>query len=173
MKIHADLTRQERISTIQSARRPDIALVLENLSEELNISAILRSAEAFGIGQIYIAHPKGAKPNLSKKISSGATKWLQINYSTDIGAVINQLKEEGFKIVGALVDPTSTPLPESDLSGNIAIVLGNESQGMSAVATRLVDQNLYIPMYGLTESFNVSVSAGIFLYEAIRQRQSK
>lgn len=173
MKIHADLTREERINKIQSSRRPDIALVLENLSEELNISAILRSAEGFGIGQIYIVHSENCKPHLSKNTSSGATKWLQVNYSTNIEEVINDLKEEGFKTFGALVDPSSTPLPQSDLSGNIAIVLGNEAQGMSPVATELVDQNLYIPMYGLTESFNVSVSAGIFLYESIRQRQPK
>lgn len=170
MKNYANLTRQERIKVVLENRRPDVALILENLSEELNMSAILRSAESFGIGQIYIIHLEGKKPRLSKNTSSGATKWLEINYSTNIEEVIDNLKKSGFKIFGALVDPSATPLPEADLSGQVAFVLGNEAQGMSGIATELVDQNLYIPMHGLTESFNVSVSAGIFLYEAIRQR---
>lgn len=171
MKIHSNLSRQERIELIQSSRRPDIVLILENLSEELNVSAILRSAEGFGIGQIYIIHPEGKKPRLSKNTSSGATKWLEVTYSTDLQAEVMRLKDQGFKIFGAYVDPDSTKLPDADLRGKIAIVMGNEAQGMSSLATELVDKNLYIPMFGLTESFNVSVAAGIFLYEAVRQRQ--
>lgn len=172
MKIYPDLSRQERIAKVLQQRRSDVALVLENLSEDLNISAILRTAEGFGVGQIFIIHPAGKKPKLSKNTSSGATKWLEIKYSTNIKSVTAQLKKSGFKIFGALVDPHSTPLPQANLTGNIAIVVGNEAQGMSPVATKLVDQNFYIPMFGLTESLNVSVAAGIFLYEAIRQRGS-
>lgn len=171
MKIHAGLTRQERINLIQSSRQPDVALILENLSEERNISAILRSAEGFGIGQIYLIHPLDKKPRLSKNISSGATKWLQINYSTDLESVIQSLRSQGFRIFGSYVDPDSTQLPDADLSGKVAIVIGNEAQGMSQAAVDLVDQNLYIPMFGLTESFNVSVATGIFLYEITRQRR--
>lgn len=171
MKTHSNLTRQQRIEKVMVARREDIVLVLENLSEDLNISAILRTAEGFGIGQICLIHPRGAKPKLSKSASSGATKWLEIKYYTSTKICLSQLKKQGFKIMGALVDPTAQLIWDQSFTGKIAILVGNEAEGLSPDAQKLVDKNVYLPMFGLTESFNVGVAAGIFLYEVIRQKE--
>jgi tRNA (guanosine-2'-O-)-methyltransferase len=172
MKTHANLTRGERIKKIMDQRRIDLCLVLENLSEYTNISAILRTAESFGVGQIYIIHPKGEKPRISRQASSGAAKWLNIEYFTSTKTCLNKLKKNGFKIFGALVDPASDILWQEKFSGKVAIMVGNEADGLSKGAQELVDKNIYLPMFGLTESLNVSVSAGIFLYEVIRQKEA-
>lgn len=171
MKIFSDLTRQERIDKVFNQRRQDVALVLENLAEEKNISAILRTAEGFGIGLICIIYPKGNKPELSKNTSSGASKWLKVEYFISTKQCLKILKSQGFTTIGALVDPEARVLWQEKFTGKVAIIVGNEAQGLSQEAQKLVDKNIYLPMFGLTESLNVSVATGIFLYEVIRQKE--
>ncbi len=171
MKIYPDLSREERINKIMAARRKDLALVLENLHEELNISAILRSAEGFGVGKVCIIHPEGKQPKLSRNTSSGATKWMEVEFLTSTKECLKNLKKEGYKIIGALVDPQAKPLWSANLEGKVAIVMGSEAPGLTEETVQLVDENIYIPMYGLTESFNVSVATAIFLYEVVRQKE--
>lgn len=171
MKNFAKFTREERIKTVMEKRKLDLVLVLENLKEDLNISAILRNAEAFGVGVVCIVHSKDKRPKISKGAASGASKWLTIKYYTSIKKCLSSLKKQNFMLVGALVDPDAEVLWEQSFKGKIAVVLGNEAAGMSAQAQKLVDKNIYLPMFGLTESLNVSVAAGIFLYEVVRQKE--
>lgn len=171
MKTHANLSREERIAKVMEQRREDLALILENLSEDLNLSAILRTAESFGVGQVCIVHPRGGKPKISKGATSGAYKWLKIQYFSSITNCIRNLRKKGYKIIGALVDPEAKILWEQNFKGKVAILVGNETAGMSEKAKKLVDENIYLPMFGLTESLNVSVAAAIFLYEVIRQKE--
>ncbi len=170
MKANSHLTREERIDLAMTNRKSDFALVLENLNEDQNIQAILRSAEAFGVGLVCIIYDE-KKPRLSGGAASGASKWLNIEYFTNTKDCIKSLKKKGFLIVGALVNPEAEVLWEQDFSEKVAVLVGNEVNGMSEEAQKLVDKNIYLPMIGLTESLNVSVSAGIFLYEVIRQKE--
>ena len=170
MKTHAHLTRNERIAKVMEARKDDFCLVLENLNEDSNISAILRSAEAFGVGRVCIVYD-AKKPRLSMNSSSGAAKWLKVEYFTSVTECLNALHADGFTIIGALVDPESKILWEEKFAGKVAVLVGNEVMGMTEEAQQLVDTNIYLPMIGLTESLNVSVAAGIFLYEVIRQKE--
>jgi tRNA (guanosine-2'-O-)-methyltransferase len=169
MKTHSHLTREERIARVMEQRKNDFCLILENLSEDQNISAILRTAEAFGVGLVCIVY-EDSKPKLSKGVSSGAAKWLNIEYFKSITTCIKRIKGEGFRVIGALVNPEAEVLWAEKFSGKVAILVGNEARGMSPKAQKLVDKNLYLPMLGLTESLNVSVSAAVFLYEVIRQK---
>lgn len=171
MKTYPDLTRQERIHKIMGFRRQDLCLVLENLHEATNIAAILRTAESFGVGKICVIHSKTEKPKISRNAASGAGKWLSIDYFSATEECLKSLKAQGFTIVGALVDPGSAVLWEQSFTGRVAVLVGNEAFGMSEEAKQLVDKNIYLPMFGLTESLNVSVAAGIFLYEVIRQKE--
>lgn len=171
MKIYTDLTRLERIDKVMKQRKSDLALVLENLSEDLNISAILRTAEGFGVGLVYIIHPKGVKPKLSMQASSGAIKWLSIKYYTSTTTCLKLLKKKGFKVIASVVDPKASLLWEQSFRGKVAIMVGNEAHGLSQKAIGLSDKKVYIPMSGLTESLNVSVAAALFLYEVIRQKE--
>jgi tRNA (guanosine-2'-O-)-methyltransferase len=170
MKTFADLARGERIHKVMEQRKSDFCLILENLQEESNISAILRTAESFGVGLVCIIHDE-KKPRLSMNTSSGASKWLNVEYFSSTEECIKRVKQEGFRVIGALVDPKAKVLWEGNFEGKVAILVGNEPHGMSEEAQKLVDENIYIPMLGLTESLNVSVSAAIFLYEVIRQKE--
>lgn len=170
MKNYPELGREERIAKALEQRHSELVLVLENLAEELNVSAILRTAEGFGVSEVNIIHQVGRKPKLSKHASSGASKWLKISYFTSTYECLNSLKKVGFKIVGAVVDPKAPVLWKSNLKGKVAVLLGNEAHGLSVDACELSDCQVYIPMVGLTESLNVSVAAALFLYEAVRQR---
>lgn len=170
MKRYADLNREDRIKKVMDLRRADLVLVLENLAEENNVSAILRTAEAFGVGKVCIIN-SGKKPHLSKNISSGASKWLEVIFFDSTIKCLKSLKKEKFKTIGALVKPESDVLWEQNFDGKVAIMVGNEANGLSEEAQKLVDQNIYLPMFGLTESLNVSVATGIFLYEVIRQKE--
>lgn len=172
MKRFGELNREERISRVMELRREDVALVLENLAEEQNISAILRTAEAFGVGLVCIIHSE-EKPKLSKNISSGASKWLDIKYHKSTRACFSFLRVQGFKIIGALVDPAAKVLWSQKLSGKVAVVVGKESTGLSEYAIKNVDKSIYLPMFGLTESLNVSVAAALFMYEIIRQKENR
>jgi tRNA (guanosine-2'-O-)-methyltransferase len=172
MKTHNDLTREERISKVMEQRKSDFCLILENLSEDQNISAILRTAEAFGVGLVCIIY-SDKKPKLSKGVSSGASKWLNIEYFKSVTACVKRVKGEGYRVIGALVDPEAEVLWEEDFMGKVAILVGNEAKGMTPKAQKLVDKNIYLPMLGLTESLNVSVSAAVFLYEVLRQKEIK
>lgn len=171
VKTHSNLTRVDRIQKIMNQRRKDLVLILENLSEDLNISAILRTSESFGVGRVCVVHLPGAKPRISKGATSGAYKWLNIEYFNSTKLCIRKLKKEEFKIIGALVDPNAKVLWEEGFKGKIAILVGNEAAGMSEEAQKMVDENIYLPMFGLTKSLNVSVASGIFLYEVIRQKE--
>lgn len=171
MKNYSDLTREERIKKVMSQRRDDLCLVMENLVEDQNISAIVRSAEAFGAGLVCIIYERDHKPHLSKNVSSGASKWLNIEFYTSTKECFKRLKKDKYTLIGALVDPKSDILWDQSFKGKVALVVGNEPKGLSEEAQKLVDKNIYLPMFGLTESLNVSVAAGIFLYEAIRQKE--
>lgn len=172
MKNNANLTRQERIEKAMEARQSDLCLVLENLDEENNIAAILRTAEAFGVGLVCVVHPEGKKPRVDRGAAKGAVQWLNIEFFTSISECSVKLKGDSYQMIGALVDPSAKVLWEENFSGKVAIVVGNEGAGMTEEAQKLVDQNIYLPMIGLTESLNVSVAASIFLYEVLRQKES-
>ena len=171
MKNYADLPRTQRIQKALSLRKKDLCLVLENLFEESNIAAILRTAEAFGVGKICIVHPGGKKPRIDKGSAKGAVQWLDIEFFTSISDCLSKLILKKYKLIGALVDPKTKILWGEKFSGKVAVVMGNESLGLSEEAQSLVDENIYLPMIGLTESLNVSVAAGVFLYEVIRQKE--
>lgn len=171
MKNFANLTREERIKKAMSLRKKDLCLVLENLSEESNIAAILRSAEAFGVGKVYIVHQEGNKPKIERGPAKGAVQWLSIEFETSIKSCLFGLRKDNYKLIAALVDPKAKVIWEQDFLGKVAIIVGNEAQGVSSQAQAMVDENIYLPMLGLTESLNVSVAAGIFLYEIIRQKE--
>lgn len=170
MKTNAHLTRDQRINQAMKNRQEDFCLVLENLNEDQNIQAILRTAEGFGVGLVCIIH-SDKKPRISGGAASGASKWLNVEYFTNTKECMSYLKKKGFLVIGALVNPDSEILWNQSFDGKVAILVGNEVNGISEEVQKLVDKNIYLPMLGLTESLNVSVSAGIFLYEVIRQKE--
>jgi tRNA (guanosine-2'-O-)-methyltransferase len=165
--------RVEKVRRILSLRQPDLRVVLEEVKNTHNASAVVRTCDAAGILYVDIIH-SGEEPFLlNEAISTRAEKWIQFRFHTSAKECLAKLKKKGFKIAGTSLGKDSIPYTALDYTQPLAIVFGNESEGISEEALSLSDYRIKIPMLGMVQSLNLSVSAGIILYEAMRQRLEK
>jgi tRNA (guanosine-2'-O-)-methyltransferase len=142
-----------------------ISLMLENIYQGQNISAVLRTADLLGIQDIHIVENYN-KYNLNPQVALGSYKWLNIfRYNqTDFNTpqAINNLKAKGYRIVATTPRPSGISIDDFDLGkGKAAFMLGTELEGLTDTAMKMADEFVFIPMYGFTESFNISVSAAL------------
>lgn len=195
--------RASLIRKVVSHRQKGLTLVLENIHDPHNAAAIFRSAESAGIDKIYLVYNTNKFPKIGRISSGSAKKWVEIFRYKNIQECYEVLKKEGYTIYTTYIDNPDTgkvnvyPRPgndqgiskenlkeiaksiktkslyEIDLTKPSAIVIGNEHTGVSEDAVKFSDANFMIPMYGMVESLNVSVSAGICVFEALRQRELK
>ena len=151
-----------------------VTIILEDIYHEHNISACLRSADCFGIQNVNIIEQKHSFKD-NKEISMGASKWININKHKKTSSAIKKLKKEGYKIV--LTSPHNsekTIFDDSLIKNKVAILFGSEVNGCSNDATKLADEFISIPMYGFTESYNISVAVALPLQQLTNQiRKSK
>lgn len=165
--------RRARLEQVLRRRQTDLVLVIENVWDPHNVSAILRSADAVGIQHVHLLYTVETAPNLKRhgKLSSAsAKKWLDFTVHDSTDQCFDQLHEEGFKVYASHLSRDGVTLHDIDFTGKTALVLGNESRGVSDEACALADGIYTIPMMGMVESLNVSVAAAVSLYEALRQR---
>jgi tRNA (guanosine-2'-O-)-methyltransferase len=159
--------RIELIDKVCSQRTEHICLVLENLYQEHNASAILRNADAFGIQNINVIENDNDF-TANKEVSMSAHKWLDIHAWNkakvdNTRECLTSLKERGYKICATSLRPDSITLDELPVSEPIALCFGTELTGLSEVAHELADYITYIPMNGFIQSFNVSVASALSL----------
>lgn len=164
--------RQKRITETVQHRCFSVVPVLEDLYDRGNVSAVLRSAEAFGLGQVHLIQ-KGEKFKESQRTTAGADKWVEVKQWKGTSECILDLKRQGFQIAATHLSPTAIPLSEIDFSRPTALVLGNEKEGISPEMQKLADHSVIIPMYGFVQSFNISVAASLCFYHITRDRLSK
>jgi len=163
--------RIDKFRNVLAARQRDLTVVLENVHDPHNVSAILRSCDAVGILGIELLYTVEKFPRIGKKSSSSANKWLERRKHTSVQSCYAQLREEGYRILATRVGENSAVLHDLDLTGPTAFVFGNEHRGVSVEAAQMADLCFHIPMVGMIESLNVSVAAAVCLYEAFRQRR--
>ncbi len=164
--------REARIRRVIRFRQPDLTVVLENIWDPHNVGAILRSADAFGIIDVYLIYNSEIFPVIGKKSSSGTKKWFTFHEFNSPGKCFQELKNAGFRILATHLSAEAVPVHDVDFTGRTAIVFGNETRGVSEEALSLSDGNVIIPQLGFAQSLNVSVAAAIALYEAFRQRRN-
>ncbi|MBP7507236.1 MAG: RNA methyltransferase [Prolixibacteraceae bacterium] len=153
-----------------------ITVVLEDIYQSQNASAVIRTCDCFGIQDVHVIENKN-KFKINYNVSLGSTKWVDINLhnSEDENTLdaINSLKNRGYRIVAASPHFNDTSLDDFDLAkGKFAIVFGTERRGISDIVQQNADEFLKIPMYGFTESFNISVSAAIILHDLTEKLRS-
>ena len=144
-----------------------LTVVLEDIYQSHNASAVLRSCGSFGIQDVHVIENKNTF-ELSTNVTIGSDKWLSIiNYSSEKQSTLftfNKLREQGYRIVATTPHNRSVTLNDFDLTrGKCAFVFGTELEGLSSEALKNADEFLYIPMVGFSESLNISVSAAIIL----------
>jgi tRNA (guanosine-2'-O-)-methyltransferase len=164
--------RAEKLRRALSLRQPDLTVVLENIHDPHNVSAILRSCDAVGVLRVELLYNIEKFPRIGKKSSSSANKWLDCRRHTSVADCYARLREEGFRVYATRLGEGTTSLYDLDLSRPSALVFGNEHRGVSGEAAEMADCNFHIPMVGMIQSLNVSVAAAVSLYEAHRQRIS-
>ena len=169
--------RVNKLKRVAAQRQAGLTVVIEDVFDPHNLGAIARSCDAFGIQEINIifdTHPEFDPKDVGKNSSTATNKWLNYRIHHDSERALRTLKDEGWLIVAAALDPKAESIFQADLSHpRLALLLGNEKEGLSAKALEMADRLLTIPMQGIAQSMNVSVSAALFLYEATRQRRTR
>ncbi len=164
--------RVEKLSSVLSSRSKDLTVVLENLFDGHNLSAALRSCDATGIfGVNLLYHSGNVMPKLGKKSSASAVKWLESYHHTSVRECFESLRKEGKKIYTTHLSSESVSLYDLDLTEPVALVFGNEHNGVSDEARDYADENFLVPQVGMIESLNISVAVAVSVYEAYRQRK--
>lgn len=164
--------RKERLKSVLEKRQHDLTLVLNNIHDPHNVSAILRSCDAFGVFGVHLYYTKERFPALANSSSGSAKKWVELTRHREAGAMVEGLRARGMQIVGTGFSPTARPIMDIDFTKPTAIILGNEHRGMDPDVKAHVPDEMYIPMFGMVQSLNVSVAAATILYEAMRQRRA-
>lgn len=164
--------RTKKVRGVLERRQPDLTLVMENIHDPHNVSAMLRSADAVGIMDVHLVYTTQKFPKIGSKSSSSANKWVGRKRYASIPECYAELRSRGFQILATRLDESAKQLYEFDLTAPTAFVFGNEHAGVTDEAADLADHTVYIPMMGMIQSLNVSVACAVTIYEALRQRLS-
>ena len=158
--------RKERLLSVLDNRTRHITVVLEDLYQTQNISAVMRSCECYGIQDAYIVENRNTF-EIHKDISMGADKWLTLHHyphsEHNVKQCIDDLHARGYTVIATLPDEKRTTIMDLPVERKTAFLFGTELTGLSEEAVRYADGAALIPMYGFTESFNISNSAAIIL----------
>lgn len=162
--------RIEKLSKALRATQTGLTVVLENIHDPHNVSAILRTCDAVGVRDVSLLYTMEKFPKIGRKSSASANKWVARRTFRSVGTCFDTLRSEGFIVAASLVNEKAVSLYDMDLAQKVALVFGNEHRGVSEEVSSAADLCFQIPMCGMIQSLNVSVACGIALYEAFRQR---
>ena len=158
--------RKERFKKVLSERTRHFTVVTEDVYQLHNTSAVMRTCDVFGIQDLHVVEEKVSK-RIDKEIAMGAQKWVDFKRYHSINDCIKTLKNSGYQIIATTPHDNSTLLHDFDVSKKSAFFFGKESEGLSDTVMNAADGFLKIPMYGFTESLNISVSAAIILQSVV------
>lgn len=165
-------TRQEKIRRVTEQRREGI-VVLEDIHDPHNAAAVWRTCDAFGFGRVYLIFEQEEKFNpkqVGKASSSSANKWLDFEVFSSTKECIEKLKKDGYVVWATVLDKKAKSLYKTEFGEKkLAIMFGNEHRGLSETAVKMADKKVYIPMEGMVQSLNLSVTAGVVMWEISRQ----
>lgn len=169
--------RKEKFAQVAARRQGNLTVILENVHDPHNIGAVMRSCDSVGIKDLYVLytepHLKKDRLVLGKRTSAGTRKWLDIHFFTDVEACFKAVRRNYDTVLCTHLGEASKNLYDLDLSGSVALLFGNERDGVSQEVLKYADGNFLIPQIGMAESLNISVACAVTLYEAFRQRWEK
>ena len=163
--------RKQRLISVLNKRQGNITVVLENVFDPHNISAVMRTCDAVGLQDIYILNTKIPRhKKWGAKSSASAAKWLTVHQFEDAALCFTELRKKYSKILTTHLSSDAIELHQIDFTESIALVFGNEHSGVSDEIRALADGNFIIPQVGIIQSLNISVACAVTLYEAYRQK---
>ncbi len=164
--------RIQKIKRLLSLRQPDLRVVLEGVTIAHNASAVIRTCDAAGILHLDLVSPNPDLLGINAAISTRAEKWVDIHLHTSTVDCLRPLKEKGFRVAVTHLGENALDYTELDYMRPLALVFGSEAGGVSPETLALADDRIRIPMLGMVQSLNLSVSVGIILFEAVKQRRA-
>lgn len=167
--------REARFKEVIKARQPNLTVILENVHDPHNISAVLRTCDSVGITEIFVLYTNVKKENLElgKRSSSGARKWVDVHLYNDVDKCMQAVKAKYDKIYATHLSEDAVDFYSLDLTESVALLFGNEHSGVSKESLEYCSGNFLIPQVGMVKSLNISVACAVTIYEAFRQRQQK
>ena len=159
--------RYQKIMAVLRQRQPDLSVLAENVYKPHNLSAMIRSCDAVGIGTVHALNPTGGVPTYNET-SASADKWVNLRVFSSLREVKREL--DGAQFLAAHLSGAAVDYRQVDYVVPTCILFGNEKEGVSAEAADLADAHIIIPMLGMVPSLNVSVATAVILFEAQRQR---
>lgn len=155
--------RRELIDRIAPLRTRHITVALEDVYQSHNAAAVLRSCDCFGIQDVHVVE-RNNPFNPAGDVAVGSSKWVDYYPYPDIQSAYRTLREKGYRIVATTPHTNDTLITDLDISTPVALIFGTELTGLTPEAIDLADEYVKIPMYGFTESFNISVSVALSLF---------
>ena len=166
--------RYKRLTSVLNKRQPDITVVLENVFDPHNVSAVLRTCDAIGIQEVYILNDRiPPHKKWGYRSSSTAAEWLTLYQFTDAESCFKEVRNKYENVFTSHLTETSNDLYSMELTNSIALVFGNETFGVSDHVRQYSDGDFIIPQVGIIKSLNISVACAVTLYEAFRQKSLK
>ncbi|MDA0956145.1 MAG: tRNA (guanosine(18)-2'-O)-methyltransferase TrmH [Proteobacteria bacterium] len=163
--------RARRIRAVLDRRQPDLRVLTDSVHKGHNLSAIVRSADAFGVLDMDVVVGDGDY-RAYRSTAMGSQRWVCLHRHSSVEAALASQKAAGYQVVVAHLDPTAVDFRTVDYTRPTVLLMGAEKQGPGAAALAAADHYVTIPMVGMVESFNVSVAAALLLAEAYRQREA-
>ena len=163
--------RWQKINEVASNRTNLVQVVIEDIYQEHNAGALIRTCDCFGIQKVHVIE-NYYETKIVNSISKGSEKWIHVTKyeqpnTNNTVAAINSLKEKGFKVVATTPHNFDVELPNFEITQKTALLFGTEGKGLTQEALTLADEKLRIPIYGFTESYNISVSAALILQQVV------
>jgi len=162
--------RVARIREVLDKRQPDLTVITDQVNKPHNISAIIRSCDAFAVPECHVVWPDQDFKTYRRR-AAGSQHWVKVNKHPTSCEGITHLKERGFRVLAAHLSNQAVPYDQLDFTQPTAFLMGAELEGVSEEAAQLADGHVLVPMQGMVESLNVSVVAALLLSEACRQRR--
>lgn len=163
--------REKRVEEVLKHKQPDLTLILENVHDPHNIAAILRTCDAVGVMEVFVINTKeNTYRNFDQRKSSSASKWMMVHHFDSVAACMHVVRERYQKVYAAYLHESTVDLYRLDLKESVALVFGNEKEGVSTEILPYCDGRFVIPQVGMIQSLNVSVACAVTLYEAFRQK---
>ena len=166
--------REKRIRQTCARRQRDLAVILENVHDPHNISAVLRSCDSVGVQSLYVVYTEPQLEEdrlvLGRKSSASAWKWVDVHYYRDLESCMRAVRQRCDTILATHLGRQARSLFETDLTRSTALMFGNERDGLSEAALAHADGQVMIPQMGMIRSLNISVACAVCLFEAFRQR---
>lgn len=166
------VARYQKIMRVLRYRQPDLSILAEDVYKPHNLSAMLRTCDAVGVGTVHAVTPTGGLPTYNDT-SASADKWVDVQVYDDLAPALAKVQAQGMQLIATTLSESAVDYRQIDYTKPTCVVFGNEKNGVSDGMVARADAHIIVPMVGMVQSLNVSVATAVIMFEAQRQRMAQ